>query len=88
MRRNVARRKNMFSVRSVVREEPKDTMTYEDSDSEGEPTVAIPKKKKKNVLPGERLLRQLHRERVKASIDERLKKLMIRDVREAYEDSD
>lgn len=57
----------------VPQAEADDYMDYD----EPEPVVMVPNKKKTSDLPGFKLLRQLERQRVRDSIDAKLKELSI-----------
>jgi hypothetical protein len=75
------KRSNMFSVKRGLHRplepEPVEGGEYEDDDDE--PVVQIVKPKRvKNRLPGENLLRQLHRDRQRARIDEKLSAMVAK----------
>ena len=65
---------NMYAVRAIVRA-PEPEPDYVDESYEDEPVVIKKRKKKNKRLPGERLLKQLYRERQRESIKQRLKEI-------------
>lgn len=80
------RRSNMFAVRCQAAPPPepaKHVQIIEPDEYEGDyddaPPVQMiqPKKTKKKALPGERLLRQIHRDRLRERLDEKLATLSI-----------
>lgn len=75
----------MFSVRRQAAAQPEPAKhvqiiepdEYED-DFDADPVQMVkPKRTKKSALPGERLLRQIHRDRLRERLDEKLSKLSI-----------
>ena len=74
--------RNRFTARSVFipQSQPAPMMEEEEYyEPEPDPVMIMPKKKKSKDLPGQALLRKIHRERMKQRIEEQIAKLSVRE---------